>query len=78
MQPSFDIASEERLLKDIVHKVLVKGVWITSARRICGPELIKSQPSIHLAMTGALSRKECERAAGVVKAAFIWELMKRK
>ncbi len=76
--PSFDIAGEERLLQDIVDEALAQGVWITRARRLRGQELIEARPSIRLAVTAALSRKECERAAGVIKAAAVKVLAKRK
>ncbi len=75
--PSFDIAGEERLVQDIVDEALVQGVWITRARRL-GQELVEARPSIRLAVTAALSRKECERAAGVIKAAAVKVLAKRK
>ena len=58
--------------------VLVQGVWITRARRLRGQELVEARPSIRLAVTAALSRKECERAAGVIKAAVAKVLVKWK
>ncbi|KAH9164356.1 hypothetical protein EDB89DRAFT_2141355 [Lactarius sanguifluus] len=61
--PSFDIASEGRLLQDIVDEAL---------------ELAEVPPSIRLAVMAALSRKECKCAAAVVKAAVIKVLIKRK
>jgi serine palmitoyltransferase len=76
--PSFDIATEERLLQDIVDEALAQGVWITRARRLRGQEVFEARPSIRLAVTAALSRKECERAAGVIKAAAVKVLGKRK
>jgi len=76
--PAFDIAAEERLLQDIVDEALAQGVWITRARRLRGQEAVEVRPSIRLAVTAALSRKECERAAGVVKAAAVKVLTKRK
>jgi serine palmitoyltransferase len=76
--PSFDIAGEERVLQDIVDEVLSQGVWITRARRLRGQELVEARPSIRLAVTAGLSRKECERAAGVIKAAVTKVLAKRK
>ena len=76
--PSFDIPGEERLLQDIVDEVLAQGVWITRARRLRGQELVESRPSIRLAVAAALSRKECERAAGVIKAAVTKVVTKRK
>jgi serine palmitoyltransferase len=75
---SFDIVGEERLLQDIVDEVLAQGVWITRARRLRGQELVEVRPSIRLAVTAALSRRECERAAGVIKAAVAKVLAKRK
>ncbi|KAH8986387.1 serine palmitoyltransferase [Lactarius hatsudake] len=77
-EPSFDIASEERLLQDIVDEALAQGVWTTRARRLRGQELVEARPSIRLAVTTALSRKECERAASVIKAAAVKVVTKRK
>lgn len=75
---SFDIAMEERLLQDIVDEALAQSVWVTRARRLRGQEMVEARPSIRIAVTAALSRKECERAAGVVKAAAVKVLTKRK
>ena len=66
--PSFDIAGEEHVLQDMVDEVLAHGVQ----------ELVEVRPSIRLAVTAALSRRECERAAAVLKAAFTKVLAKRK
>jgi serine palmitoyltransferase len=76
--PAFDITIEEQLLQDIVDEALAQGVWITRARRLRGQEAVEPRPSIRLAVTSALSRKECERAAGIVKAAAVKVLTKRK
>ena len=75
--PSFDIAGEEHLFQDIVDEVLAKGVWMTRARRLRGQGLVESRPSIR-AVTAALSRKEYERVAGVIKAAVTKVLTERK
>jgi hypothetical protein len=40
-----------------MHEVLAQAMWMTSARRLRGQELVESRPSIRLAVT-ALSRKE--------------------
>jgi serine palmitoyltransferase len=53
-------------------------VWINRARRLRGKELVESRPNIRLVVAIALSRKECERAAGVIKAAVTKVLKKRK
>ncbi|KAH8984861.1 hypothetical protein EDB92DRAFT_2116976 [Lactarius akahatsu] len=63
--PSFDIAGEERLLQDITDE-----------------ELVETRPSIRLAIPpcGAVAQtwQDCERAAGVFKAAVMKVLTKRE
>jgi len=51
---------------------------ITKAKRLRGQELVESRPSIRLAMTSALSKKETEKAVNVVKAALIKTLSRKK
>ena len=77
--PSFEISGEEGLLQDIIDEVLAQGVRITRARRLHGQELVESRPSIRLAVTAAaVSCKECESAAGVIRAAVTKVATKRK
>ena len=59
-------------------EALAQGVWITRARRLRGQEAVEPRPSIRLAVSAALTRKECERAAGIIKAAVVKILTKRK
>ncbi|KAH8979343.1 hypothetical protein EDB92DRAFT_1806561 [Lactarius akahatsu] len=88
---SFDTAGEERLLQDIVDEALAQGMWTMRAWRLRGQELVEARPTsakvdpvkavrdrIRLAVTAALSRKECERTAGVIKAAVVKVVTKRK
>ena len=74
----FDAELEERVLQDVVDEVLAQGVLVTRAKRLPGQELVEVRPSVRLAVTAALSRKECEKAAGVVKAAFIKVVGRRR
>lgn len=76
--PQYDVEQEERLLQDIVEEALAQGVMVTRAKRLRGQELIDVRPSIRLAITAALSRKDCEKAASVVKAAFVKVIGKRR
>jgi len=69
---------EERLLQDVVDEVLVQGVMITKAKRLAGQEVVKSRPSIRLAMTSGLTRKETEKAVGVIRIVLIKILGGRK
>lgn len=74
----FDIELEEKLLQDVVDEALAQGVMLTRAKRLRGQELTEVRPSIRLALTAALTRKECEKAASVVKAAFVKVVGKRR
>ena len=73
--PSFEIAG---VLQDIVNEALVQGVWIARARRLRGQGLGETRSSIRLVVTAALSRKECEHAAGIIKTAVAKVLAKRR
>ncbi|KAL6302281.1 serine palmitoyltransferase [Sparassis latifolia] len=76
--PQPDIDLEERLLQEIVEECLVQGVMVTRAHRLRGQELTEARPSVRLALTSALPRKECEKAAQVIKAACVKVLGKRR
>ncbi|KAI0672390.1 serine palmitoyltransferase [Trametes maxima] len=76
--PQFNAEVEERLLQDVVEEALTQGVMVTRAKRLRGQELIDVRPSIRLALTAALSRKDCEKAANVVKAAFVKVVGRRR
>ncbi|CAL1710026.1 unnamed protein product [Somion occarium] len=69
--PQFDAELEEKLLQDVVEEALAQGVLITRAKRLRGQELNDIRPSIRLAISAALNKKDCEKAANVVKAAFV-------
>ena len=51
---------------------------ITRAKRLRGQELNDIRPSIRLAISAAFTKKECEKAASVIKAAFIKVVGKRR
>ncbi|KAH8102135.1 serine palmitoyltransferase [Cristinia sonorae] len=74
----FDYDLEEKLLQDIVEEALAQGVMITRAKTLRGQELTEVRPSIRIAVTSALSKKDCEKAANVVKAAFIKVVGRRR
>ena len=69
---------EERILQDVVEEALSQGVLITRAKRLRGQELIEPRPSIRLAMTSALTKKDTEKALNVVKTALVKILGKRR
>lgn len=76
--PVFDIAGEERLLQEVVEEALAQGVLVTRAKRLRGQEMVEARPSIRIAVTAALTRKECEKAASVVKAALVKVLGRKR
>jgi len=76
--PVWEIEEEERLLQEVVDEALAQGVLLTRAKRLRGQEAVERRPSIKLTVTSAFSKKECEKAAGVVKAALVKVLSKRR
>ncbi|KAI6038663.1 serine palmitoyltransferase [Pisolithus marmoratus] len=76
--PSFDYEAEEKVLQDIVDDALANGVFITRAKRLKGQEMVETRPTVRIAVTAALTKKEIEKAAGVVKASVTKVLGKRK
>jgi serine palmitoyltransferase len=77
-EPEFDVGLEERLLQEVVEEALSQGVLITKARRLRGQEPIEPRPSIRIALTSALTKKEIEKAASVIRASLVKVLGKRK
>jgi serine palmitoyltransferase len=73
-----DYDNEERLLQEVVEETLAQGVIVTRAKRLKGQEMTETRPSIRLAMTSALSKKETEKAVGVLKAALVKVLGKKR
>ena len=86
----WDFENEEKLLQDVVEEVLGQGVMITKAKRLREERMMSSsssssgggggqvRPSIRLAMTSALTKKEVEKAVGVVKNGLVKVLGKRR
>jgi serine palmitoyltransferase len=74
----FDADAEEYILQEIVEECLGQGVWVTRAKRLKGQEMAERKPSIRIAVSAALTKKEVEKAAGVVKAACVKILARRK
>jgi len=58
-------------LQEIVEECLTQSVWVTRAKRLRGQEMVDRKPSVRIAVTAALTKKEVEKAAGVVKAACV-------
>lgn len=74
----FDVEAEERVLQEVVDEALNQGVLITRAKRLRGQEVVEPRPTIKLAVTAALSRKDTEKAAQIVKHALVKVLAKRR
>ncbi|CAA7263324.1 unnamed protein product [Cyclocybe aegerita] len=69
---------EERLLQEVIEECLGQGVIVTRAKGLKGQEVVEPRPSIRLALTSALTKKETEKAVGVLKAALVKVLGKRR
>ncbi|KAI9567630.1 pyridoxal phosphate-dependent transferase [Boletus coccyginus] len=53
-----DHGAEEWVLQDIVDNALANGVFITRGKHLSGQKLIDSRPTIRIAATAALSKKD--------------------
>ncbi|EGO01287.1 hypothetical protein SERLA73DRAFT_179434 [Serpula lacrymans var. lacrymans S7.3] len=69
---------ESRVLQEIVEDALAQGVLLTRAKHLKGQELIEMPPTIRIAVTSAMTKKEVEKAAGVVKTSIARVLGKRR
>ncbi|KAL5514702.1 hypothetical protein ACEPAG_2018 [Sanghuangporus baumii] len=74
----FNLHEEERLLQQVVEECLAQGVMLTRAKHLHGLEYYDPRPSIRLAVTVALSKKDCEKAVSVVKNVLVKVLGKRR
>lgn len=70
--------AEERLLQEVVEECLVQGVIVTRAKRLKGQEAVEPRPSIRLALSSALTRKETEKAVTVLRNTLIKVSGKRR
>ncbi|KAG2225339.1 hypothetical protein INT45_005583 [Circinella minor] len=62
---------EERLLQDVVDECSYQGVLITRAKYVYDQERNCPRPSIKIYVTIGLTKKENDKAAGVVKSAIV-------
>ena len=74
----YEVLQEERLLQEVVDEALAQGVLITRAKGLRGQELFEARPSIRLALTSSLTRKETEKAVTTVKGALVKVLGKKR
>ncbi|KAF8452746.1 pyridoxal phosphate-dependent transferase [Boletus edulis BED1] len=76
--PAPDHEAEEQILQDIVDDGLANGVLITRGKHLRGQEMTDSRPTIRIAATAALSKKDVEKTVGIVKASIARVLAKRR
>ncbi|KAI8645245.1 pyridoxal phosphate-dependent transferase [Parasitella parasitica] len=62
---------EEYLLQDVVDECAYQGVLVTRAKYVINQELVCPRPSIKISVTVGLTKKENEKAAGIIKSAII-------
>lgn len=63
--------NEEYLLQDLVDECAYQGVLVTRAKYVIDQERACPRPSIKISVTIGLTKKENEKAAGIVKSAII-------
>lgn len=67
----FSREDEERLLQDVVDECGYQGVLVTRAKYVYDQERHCPHPSIKVCVTVGLTRKENDKAAGIVKSAIV-------
>ncbi|KAF9531174.1 serine palmitoyltransferase [Crepidotus variabilis] len=72
----FDV--EERLLQEVVEDCLAQGVILTRAKRLKGQEMVEPKPSIRLALSSALTKKETEKAVSVLRNSLVKTFGRRR
>lgn len=72
LNPPETMLEEEKMLQRVVDEAIeVHGVLITRARRLRGQETFEPEPSLKVCVSGALQKKEVEKAAMGLKAALV-------
>lgn len=61
---------EERALQDVVDECASQGVLVTRAKYVNDQERVLPRPSIKIHVTAGLTKKENDKAAGIVKSAL--------
>jgi len=59
------------MLQRVVDECIESGILVTRARRLRGQETFEPEPSLKVCLSGALGRKDVEKAAQGLKAALI-------
>lgn len=70
--------AEERLLQSVVEETLSQGVLVTRTKNLKAQEMVKTRPSIRLALTSSLTKKETEKAVNVLKTVLVKVLGRRR
>ncbi|GAA6028215.1 hypothetical protein JCM8097_006921 [Rhodosporidiobolus ruineniae] len=70
MQAEAAREEQEKLLQEVVDLCAENGVLLTTTKRNWAQEMVEHRPSIRIAVSAALTKKEVEKAGGVVKAAL--------
>ncbi|KJA21307.1 hypothetical protein HYPSUDRAFT_203077 [Hypholoma sublateritium FD-334 SS-4] len=70
--------AEERLLQEVVEEALTHGILVTRAKRLRGQEMVEPRPSIRLALTSALTKKETEKAVNTLKTVLVKVLGRKR
>lgn len=86
LDPTHDLLTSEQmaLLRAVVEDALEHGVFLILHRKLPSIKAemlergIGGRPSIRISVTAGLSRKDCEKAAGVVKTSAVKVLGKRR
>ena len=72
LTPPSTMEEEEALLQEVVDEVQLNGgVLITRARRLRGQETFEPEPSLKVCISGAMAKKDVEKAGQALRQALI-------
>ena len=72
LNPPPSLEAEERLLQEVVDEVMASSsVLVTRARRLRGQEAFEPEPSLKVCISGAMTRKEVEKAGQGLRQALV-------
>ncbi len=72
LKPPPTLEQEERLLQEVVDEAMANSsILITRARRLRGQETFEPEPSLKVCISGAMTRKEVEKAGQGLRQALL-------
>lgn len=66
-----NVEHDDKILQEVVDECFALGILVTRAKRLDGQENVEVRRTIRVAVCAALTRKEVERAANILKTSLV-------